>query len=323
MIRSLRMRLFLGVTAVTVLVLGVLSIGIDEAVHRTLQAEFDNVLLEKARTLSSLVEQTEGRVHFDYQAAQFPEFETGPRAAYFEIALDGASYQRSASLGQGHLPLAGGKPGEREAHSFTLPDGRKGRLLVMAFAPLSDMREPDEAGRVRPRPVPQGMIAVAQDSSMLERTLGRLRLLFLGLGGAATLLSGALLVWVASRAVRPVGRLAAQIEGLSETDLAAVTPARDLPTELMPMVDRLNGLLGRLGEAFGRERAFTADVAHELRTPLAGILATLEVARSRPRDSAGYETAIDKSLAILLQMQGLVENLLLLAGAGRGMPGRV
>jgi signal transduction histidine kinase len=142
--------------------------------------------------------------------------------------------------------------------------------------------------------------------------------LFLGLGGAATLLSGALLVWVTSRAVRPVGRLAAQIEGLSETDLAAVTPARNLPTELMPMVDRLNGLLGRLGEAFGRERAFTADVAHELRTPLAGILATLEVARSRPRDSAGYETAIDKSLAILMQMQGLVENLLLLARAESG-----
>ncbi len=317
MIRSLRMRLFLGIVAVSMLVLGILSIAIDQAVHHTLQEEFDATLLDKARALASMVEQSADVTHFDFQSDQFPEFQTGPKAAYFEVYLNGKPYQHSASLGEGHLPpLLNKENAEPEARAFTLPDGRKGRILVMAFVPLIENDDP--AARPATQPLPRGLLAVAQDSSGLNHTLGRLRLLFLGLGGAATLLSGALLVGVAGRTIRPLGRLARQIEALRETDLSTVVCARDYPTELVPMVERLNGMLHRLAEAFGRERAFTADVAHELRTPLAGLLATLQVARARPREAAGYEAAIDKSLAMLAQMQGLVENLLLLARADSG-----
>src|SRR5262249_6299830 len=145
----------------------------------------------------------------------------------------------------------------------------------------------------------------------------RLRWLTLGLCAGAMLLSGGALWWAVSRATRPVRRLAEQIGELRETDLSALD-ARGLPTELVPVVDRLNALLLRVGEAFTPERGVSADVAHELRTPLAGLLATLEVCRSRPRDSEGYETAIDKSLKMLSLMQGLVENLLLLARAEGG-----
>ena len=104
MIRSLRMRLFLGMTAVSVVVLGILSIGIDQAVHHTLLVEFDRKrLLEKARSLASMVEQTGSKTHFDFEAAEFPEFESGPHAAYFEILLSGKPFQHSASLGERHL----------------------------------------------------------------------------------------------------------------------------------------------------------------------------------------------------------------------------
>ena len=315
MIRSLRARLFLGICAVSLLVLGLLSLAIDAVVHATLQAEFDNVLLEKARTLASLVEQSGPLTHFDYQAEEFPEFNAGPKAAYFEVTLDGKPYQHSASLGEGHLPMRV-SPGTSGAEYYKLPDGRRGRLLVMDFEPL--VETDDSTAGPAPKLLPRGTLAVAQDSSSLERTLERLRLFLVALGAGATLLAGGLLMWVTGRAVRPVQKLARQIDAMGERDLSTPISAADLPSELAPVVERLNGLLQRLEEAFTRERAFTADVAHELRTPLAGLLVTLEVARTRPREPEAYEAAIDKSLGILRQMQALVENLLLLARAESG-----
>lgn len=312
MIRSLRTRLFLGITAVSVLVLAGLGLAIEEAVRHELRAEFDRTLLEKARSLAALVEQAGDVPRFDFEPAQFPEFNPGPTAEYFEIYLDGNPYRRSASLADGHLPqgiMAG------EARAYPLPDGRPGRLIALPFAP-----RPDDEGQPPPfrRVQHAGIVVAARDSADLDRTVSRLVALTVGLCAIASLLSGAALIAVASRAIRPLDRLAREIESVRETDLSNALSAEAFPRELAPVVDRLKGLLRRLDEVLIRERAFTADVAHELRTPLSGLLATLEVARSRPRDAAAYEAAIDKSLAILTQMQGLVENLLLLARAESG-----
>ncbi len=118
--------------------------------------------------------------------------------------------------------------------------------------------------------------------------------------------------------MRPIHQLAGEIGSLKETDLARRLDLSGVPTELSPVIEKLNGLLGRLDQSFSREKAFTADVAHELRTPLAGIQTTLEVCRTRPRDSAGYELAIDECRAMAHRLQSLVENLLLLARADAG-----
>ncbi|NIQ99373.1 MAG: two-component sensor histidine kinase, partial [Gemmatimonadales bacterium] len=69
----------------------------------------------------------------------------------------------------------------------------------------------------------------------------------------------------------------------------------------------------RLAAALGRERAFTADVGHELRTPLAGARTTLEVALSKPRDPDEYREALNDCLAIVTRMHAMVESLLLLS----------
>jgi signal transduction histidine kinase len=73
-----------------------------------------------------------------------------------------------------------------------------------------------------------------------------------------------------------------------------------------------------LEESFAREKSFTADVAHELRTPLAGITTTLEVCRSRRREPDAYEQAIDECRAMTQRLQSMIETLLLLARADAG-----
>jgi two-component system sensor histidine kinase QseC len=81
----------------------------------------------------------------------------------------------------------------------------------------------------------------------------------------------------------------------------------------MPIRDRLNDLLSRLREAFERERRFSANVAHELRNPLAGMRSTIEVTLTRDRGSQEYRQALSECLEIVDGMQAMVGKLLLLA----------
>src|SRR5205823_192888 len=89
----------------------------------------------------------------------------------------------------------------------------------------------------------------------------------------------------------------------------------EVPSELAPVVNRLNDLLTRLHAAFDRERSFTANVAHELRTPLAGLVTTLEVCRSRAREPQAYQAVIERCLGITQGLRSMIENLLTLARA--------
>ena len=86
-----------------------------------------------------------------------------------------------------------------------------------------------------------------------------------------------------------------------------------MPSEIAPVVKRLNDLLDQLATAFERERALTADMAHELRTPIAGLRTTLEVALAPGAATADHRETLADALQITLSMQGLVSNMLILA----------
>jgi signal transduction histidine kinase len=91
--------------------------------------------------------------------------------------------------------------------------------------------------------------------------------------------------------------------------------------ELAVVTNRLDELLSRLGAAFARERDLTAEVAHELRTPLAGLRATIELALDRERPADRYRSALEQSLAITRETERLVESLLSLARLDAGQTG--
>ena len=314
MIRSLRARLLIGTTVITTAALLLLGWAIDHSVRRTLLAEFDNALLAKAKSLSSMVEYHNGVVEFEFDPAWMPEFTRPANPDYFEIWVDGRPIAKSLSLGKSEVGSA--PPVDIAAAWSRLPDGRNGRTVGLAFPPFVD---PDErVAGAPPVSAIRASLIVARDTRSLDSTLAHLRWIALLMCAATVGISGAALLLLVSLATRPVRILAHRIETLNESDLNLQLESAAVPLELAPVVDRLNGLLARLADAFTRERSFTADVAHELRTPLAGIRATLEVCRTRPRDIHGYEATIDKSLDQLSRLQSLVENLLLLARADAG-----
>lgn len=122
----------------------------------------------------------------------------------------------------------------------------------------------------------------------------------------------ALLLWLAIRGgLAPLGRLARDV-GRRAPDNLALLDAADAPREVSPLIEQLNRLFERVTESLENERRFTADAAHELRTPIAAVKAQAQVARAAC-DTAERERAIDQAIRGCDRAAHLVDQLLMLA----------
>lgn len=319
---SLRRRLVLGTTIGTAAVLSAAGILLHVFVRAGLLDQFDRSLIDKARLLASTVEAEFGRVDLEFEELDMREFHDPGGPGYLEVWLaDGSVAFRSRSLGEGDLePVAG--PMESPACRWVrLPRGRSGRAVGIAFQPASEYEyEGLEYGSNRTGETPGATVTLvmARDTASMDLTLNRLKALLLSVGLATILVSVGVLWWAIRLGVRPLGQVATQIGRLGEQDLSARVRMADAPREIQPVIEKLNDLLGRLETAFRRERSFSSNVAHELRTPLAGLRSTMEVTLSRPRGSEQYREALGDSLVIATQMQNMVEKLLSLARLDAG-----
>lgn len=122
----------------------------------------------------------------------------------------------------------------------------------------------------------------------------------------------ALLTWVCiGHALRPLHKVAERVAGRSSFDLSPIEDPH-FPVETKPLIDSLNRLFGRLAHAFDTTRRFTADAAHELRTPLAGIAAQTDVALLATDPTVRSAALVNMKIAIK-SMAHLVQQLLTLA----------
>jgi two-component system sensor histidine kinase QseC len=125
-----------------------------------------------------------------------------------------------------------------------------------------------------------------------------------------------LLWWAVRRGLLPLRRLSQAIaarEPRMLQPIAAGTAADGLPSEIVPLVAALNGLFERIAALLESERRFTADAAHELRTPIAAIRAQAQVAQGAGGDDAQRAQALAATLAGCDRATRLVEQLLTLA----------
>ena len=126
-----------------------------------------------------------------------------------------------------------------------------------------------------------------------------------------------LLVWAIVRlSMGPIRNLRTAIETRGSGDLTPV-PVAGLPSEIGPIADAVNHLLSRLGRALDAERSFTANSAHELRTPVAAALAQTQRLIAETHDSAARERAQQIEMA-LKRLSRLSEKLMQLARAEGG-----
>ncbi|WP_223549413.1 heavy metal sensor histidine kinase [Pseudomonas sp. A-B-19] len=144
----------------------------------------------------------------------------------------------------------------------------------------------------------------------------RLIWLTVGLSALATALLGA---WAARSGLRPLRRISALASGVSAQSLNTRLPEENMPPELAEMAHNFNAMLGRLDDSFQRLSAFSADIAHELRTPLSNLLTHTQVTLTRARPLEDYREALHSNLEELQWMAQLVNDMLYLAKADHGL----
>ena len=156
---------------------------------------------------------------------------------------------------------------------------------------------------------------ISRSLEPLERTTGLLFLLLLFGVPATTVLAGAGGLFLASRLLNPLEDITRTASALSADDLSARLAPLETDDELSRLVDTFNDMLKRLEESFLRQRQFTSDAAHELRTPLSILLARAEVTLDRERTVPEYEESLEEIKSTADNMSKLVSKLLLLARA--------
>lgn len=162
---------------------------------------------------------------------------------------------------------------------------------------------------------PRYVIQVAMDRSLeMELHAGyRKNLLFVL--GTALLVCAAIGYQIARRGIQPIHQITETARHIRPTNLGERITLDGLPAELHTLADTFNQMLDRLEESFARLSRFSADLAHELRTPVFSLRGEIEVALSKSRTPEEYREVLGSNLEECGRLAHMIDRLLFLARA--------
>lgn len=326
--RSIRRHLIVSLLVGSGLLILAVGLGASAVVARRLRGEFDDSLLAKARALVTLTEQRRGEVEINFADEFMPEFTARDRPEYFQLRLaddaGGTVIERSGSLGSRDLPHSRELSRLPRYHDLRLPDGRPGRAVEIAFVPQSEDDEDVEIETALDPAAPPGQLrsAILSVARGRERLDALIRSFYIGaIATAALLLAGiaSLVHFAVGRGLAPLDEIRGQVQALDAERLDSRVVIHPPVRELLPVVEQLNALILRLKDTFERERRFSSDVAHELRTPVAELRSLSDVGARWPDDRASVQAFFEDARSIARQMERTVTTLLSLTRCEGGI----
>lgn len=292
---SILARLLTGSVLISSAILSLAGWATYAVVERGWLVQMDQALENRALGLAALCSNVDGNWRFEGSHLENSMFQDPKSMQYFEARDEkGRRIGRSASLGHLSFPSVALAPGERRFDWFHPGFLHKTRYVAISLA-----------GSDRGLTVYFG-----QDYRDMKAKLRDLRNLLVGIWIASEILLCALLAILVHLSLAPLRRIAKRLESIDEEHLKGFE-SDGAPSEVRPLVEALSETLSRLDKAFKRERTLVADLAHEIRTPMAGIRTTLEVGVGDDEEHA--RLAMAASLSILSRMQSLMDALLSLA----------
>ena len=313
--RTIRGKLIIGVVPGLVLLISALSAALYIYMFDFLTEQQDSSLLNRAHVVS-------GRAAWSHSVpntilspdVDYGEFGRTNQPSCFEIfSYDGRPILRSQLLGASDLPMPPTNDDEPAYLNVRFPNGRPGRAVSLRYTPAydandllsADMHRALDSGR-------KFTIILAKDAGPVRNPT--LVLLFSLIALVAIMAAGIIVLMSLAlrRGLQPLERIAKQAATRSPDDSPELFPTDGMPGELLPISGRLNDLLGRLYGALQRQRRFTTDAAHELRTPIAEIRTVAEIA-SKWGDLPSARASLVDVLEVTRKMETIVNALLAMA----------
>ncbi|MBV8487731.1 MAG: heavy metal sensor histidine kinase [Planctomycetaceae bacterium] len=299
---SIRWRMSLWYSAVLAGILAIFGMSVYLLMQRGLQNRTNKSLAVQMAVLEDqltrLRQSSEIREWLQRQYVRHPGVEVQVTAA------DGSILLRGSPMGNAGLPPKASTDGKRDIFdNFSVAELGRFRML---------------SRRIKG---PDGPLLVQVACSLEEndKQLGELLaiLLLVGLPAVACSLGGSYVL--ARQALAPVERMAATADEITARRLDRRLDAPNPNDELGRLAKTLNGMIGRLERSFEEVRRFTADAAHELRTPLAILRNEAEVALRVPRDSEQYRDCLEDMLEEIDHLSRLSDALLFLFREDAGL----
>jgi two-component system heavy metal sensor histidine kinase CusS len=159
------------------------------------------------------------------------------------------------------------------------------------------------------------VIQVAMDRSLEIELRGDYRKTFFTVLAVSLIICSVVGYWIAHRGIWPIHDMTETARRIRPTNLGERMVPDGLPAELLALAATFNQMLDRLEQSFARLSRFSADIAHELRTPVYSLRGELEVALSKPRAAEEYREVLGSSLEECGRLAHLIDRLLFLARA--------
>ena len=250
-------------------------------------------------------------IHADLSAASGPKvlseqlknIRPGERAAYWVRVIDstGATAAETPEMSAVLPPSIFPKPAINGAPKQKTTDLRTQGRLFSLVATAHEV-----AGQ-------HYTVQVAQDRSADDRFMKQFAALLVAVLVLGIIASTFIALTVTKRGLRPLGEMTHAVQRVGPTQLHERVSSTGWPREIQPLADAFDAMLTRLEESFRKLSQFSADLAHELRTPIGNIRGEAEVALTRDRSAEEYRAVLESTVAECAHLAHIVDNLLFLA----------